>query len=150
MLSGMSVKRANAVSGGGTLDIDAQASSDLDPNAPYFSQAGHRINSSGSQQYLNASGSWLNANAGVSWIDDFGGNSAGDYECMCTTPSGSGGTLSGTFGTWQDCDVTRSWTISLTTTGSIFRTSTLTVREKADTGNSASALVTWSLDNNPF
>ena len=129
-----------------TLKLTDATSSATDFSEPLSSTCAHRINSNGDYEW-EIVGSWSTGTHTDEWIDVFTGSSASDYECRMSSLSGSGGTTSGTFGTWQDCDTTRTWRLTLTGAGDITRTGTLEVREKANTSNSASCTATFDLFN---
>ena len=96
---------------------------------------------------MNSAGSWILSGTGE-WIDGFTSSSAGDYECRMATPSGTGtGTNIGTFDSWLSCDVQQTWQISKSAVGTLFKTALLEVREKSNTSNIASAIMSFSLDN---
>lgn len=88
------------------------------------------------------------------WLDDVSGlpTDAGNYEIFATIVSSSGniGSATGDFGTWEDLNVTQSWSITTITidaetqqTGQ--RVIDITVREKANTSNSATMRVTLTV-----
>lgn len=88
------------------------------------------------------------------WLDDVSGlpTDAGNYEIFATIVSSSGniGSATGDFGTWEDLNVTQSWSITTITfdaetNQSGQRVIDITVREKANTSNSATMRVTLNV-----
>lgn len=133
----------------GTLLLTAASSTASDRTSPHNSQGGHRVLTSGVFEYL-ALGSWGNYTHTDEWIDAFGTDQSSDYEAQMPTRGAQGGvTHSGTYGSYQTISATRQWTTTNTSSGDYTDAKTLTVREIADTGNSASASMTVNLLNSP-
>lgn len=84
------------------------------------------------------------------WIaDDYAASSAfdaSDYEAGYFSVSGDTGSLSGpAFDTYHGCDTGPVWSLFLGTPGALNCTGILRVRQKADTDNEVSALMTLSV-----
>ena len=134
--------------GSGTLALTSLASN----HSPFSGDAtaGVRAQNNGNVAELTFGINWFDQNASTEWIDSFGGGSASDYEVQLDTGSLLGdGVISGpTRGTYRGLGVTRTWTLlceSATNESGTF-TSTMRIREIADTSNNVSASVQLTAD----
>lgn len=134
--------------GSGTLALTTLASSHspLSGNAT----AGVRAQNNGNVAELVNGSVWFDQNASTEWIDSFGGGTASDYEVQLDTGTLLGdGVISGpTRGTYHGLGTTRTWTLvcESTTNESGTFTSTMRIREIADTSNNVSASVQLTAD----
>ncbi len=130
------------------LTLNLLAALDSDFSAPYDSDCAVRVNTAGTVDEKR-NGFWGSQNPGVEWIDD-GGITSSDYEAKIEKTSGSetAALLGWTaLNTYHDIDTTLRVAIDSTSAGDYDWNGTLTIREKADTGNSVSATVTLFLSN---
>lgn len=134
-----------AAAAAAVLTLNNLSSSDSDGSPPYSSSGGIRINGLNIQELVGGS-SWVSQNSGTEWVDLTG--SAGDYEAYLTkTGGGLPSPGPAALDTWISCDTNPSWSVTKTSFGLASWSGTLTIREKADTGNSVSASVSIVLEN---
>lgn len=150
MLVGRAAAHAGASGGASAvLTLNSLDSHDTDSSSPYQSDAGVRLLTDGDVQERLFGGSWSSQNSGTEWIDDAGAT-ASDYEAKVEKTSGSlTASLTGwsALNTYHDIDTTLSCDITKTTIGLGTWNGTITIREKADTGNLVSASVTMTVEN---
>lgn len=145
----MAVLDDDAGGGSVTLTLNSLSSSDSDTSSPYQSDAGVRLLTDGDVQERLFGGSWASQNSGTEWIDD-GGSTASDYEAKIEKTSGVlTALLTGwsALNTYHDVDTTLQADVSSTVVGLRTWNGSITIREKADTGNSVNASVTMTVEN---
>lgn len=131
------------------LTLNTLASHDSDTSSPYSSSVGVRLMVNGQVQEKLSSGSWAAQNFGVEWIDD-GGDTASEYEAKIEKSSGAlTMVLTGwvALNTYHDIDTTLQAAVTNTNVGLRTWSGTITIREKADTGNLVSASVNMTTEN---
>lgn len=131
--------------GGGTLALTSLASS----HTVFTGQAtaGVRMHTDGNVYELVSGTNWFAQNSSTEWIDTLVGDAASNYETQMDTGTLFGQvTLSGTVGSYLPMTLIRQWTITAQQFDSGTYTSTLRVREIANTANNASASVFLSAD----